>query len=89
MTEKKQWFCEICTRTFDGDHAYAHVEIFLNSINKRDTGYIDQYYSDIARLGMCYNCLQEGLMIWKLHKLQERVLDLQSGKLINEITEKE
>ena len=71
MTEKKQWFCEICTRTFDGDHAYAHVEIFLNSINKRDTGYIDQYYSDIARLGMCYNCLQEGLMIWKLHKLQE------------------
>ena len=82
MTEKKQWFCEICTRSFDGDHAYAHVEIFLNSINKRDTGYVDQHYSDIARLGMCYDCLIEGIGAWKLPKLIQRINELRSGELI-------
>ena len=74
MVERKSWWCEVCTRQFDGDHAYAHVEIFLNSINKRDTGYVDQYYSDIARLGMCYDCLNKGLKVWEFNKLDKELM---------------
>ena len=80
--EKKAWFCEICTKQFDGESADSHVEIFLNTINIRNSGYKDQHYSDIARLGMCYDCLKNGLKTWELTKLVERVVELASGKLI-------
>ena len=84
MTEKKFWMCEICTQTFEGEHANAHVEIFLNQILKRESGYVDQYYSDIVRLGMCYRCLEGGLQIWKLPKIIHRLHELESGTLIKE-----
>ena len=82
MTEKKFYMCEICTKTFEGESADSHVEIFLNTINIRNSGYKDQHYSDIARLGMCYDCLKKGLTVWQLPKILERVEELKSGKLI-------
>ena len=81
--EKKAWFCEICTKQFDGESADSHVEIFLNTINIRNSGYKDQHYSDIARLGMCYDCLLKGIEAWELGKIFDRVRELQSGKLVN------
>lgn len=86
MTEKKYWDCEICTKQFKGNTADAHVEIFLNTINRRDTGYIEQYYSEIVRLGMCYDCIKKGLAIWQLPKILERINALQSGEQIHEDT---